>query len=122
MGKGNIQDSIKVINNLLDHGKDLVFIITMLTRYFSVISQSIELRQRRLSDDDASKAIGISKYYYQNCKNALYFNSSEKLKKSSKALYNTDLALKTSSLDQKTLSVMMLTEIFTEKGNNYRII
>ncbi|MDX1699453.1 MAG: DNA polymerase III subunit delta [Melioribacteraceae bacterium] len=122
MGKGNISDSIKVIFNLLSHGKDLVFIVNMLTKYISVISQSIELRQRKLSDFDASKAIGVSKYYYQNCKNAQYFGTESRLHRASKALYNTDLALKTTSIDQKTLSVMMLTEIFTENGNIYRII
>ena len=122
MGKGNISDSIKVMFNLLSHGKDLVFIINMLTKYISVISQSIELRGRKLSDFDASKAIGVSKYYYQNCKNAQYFASEDTLHRASKALYNTDLALKTTSIDQKTLSVMMLTEIFTENGNIYRKI
>ena len=101
LGKGNLSDSIKVIFNLLSHGKDLVFIINMLTKYISVISQSIELRGRKLSDLDAAKAIGVSKYYYQNCKNAQYFAAINRLQRASKALYHTDLALKTTSVDQK---------------------
>jgi DNA polymerase III subunit delta len=121
IGKGKIADSLKVINNLLAHGKDLVFIVNMLTKYFSVISQSIELQQRKFSDIDASNAIGVSKYYYINCKNASYFRNETKLIQASKALYNTDLALKTTGVDQKTLSAIMLTEIFSDNGNNYRI-
>ncbi len=121
IGKGNIANSIKVINNLLDHGKDLVFIVNMLTKYFSVISQSVELQQRKFSDIDASNAIGVSKYYYINCKNASYFKNETKIMQASKALYNTDLALKSTGIDQKTLSQMMLTEIFSDNGNNFRI-
>lgn len=114
IGQGNRTNSLKVTNNLLDHGKDLVFIITMLTKYFSTISQSLELQQRRLSDIDASKAIGVSKYYYINCKKASYFNNEQRLLRATKALYSTDLRLKTSAIDQKTLSTMMLTEIFLD--------
>ncbi|MCB0729425.1 MAG: DNA polymerase III subunit delta [Ignavibacteriae bacterium] len=112
LGKGNSSNSFKVMNNLLDNGKDMVFIINMLTKYFSVISQSIEMRQRNLNDNDASKAIGVSKYYYINCKNASYFMNESRLFKASKALYKTDLTLKTTNIDSKTLSTMLLTEIF----------
>jgi DNA polymerase-3 subunit delta len=74
IGQGNLKDSLKVINNLLNQNKDLVFIITMLTKYFTVIAQSLELQSRNLSDFDAAKTLGISKYYYINCKKARYFN------------------------------------------------
>jgi len=121
IGKGKTTDSLKVINNLIDHGKDLIFIVNMLTKYFSVIAQSLELQKRKLSDIDASKAIGVSKYYYINCKNASYFRDESKILRASKALYNTDLALKTTNIDQKTLSTMLLSEIFTNNGNNFRI-
>lgn len=112
MGKGKIADTHKVMMNLLDNGKDLIFIINMLTKYISVIAQSIELQQRNLSDLDASKAIGVSKYYYINCKNASYLKNMKKLSNASKSLYKTDLAIKTTAIDQKTLAAMMITEIF----------
>lgn len=112
MGKGKIADTHKVMMNLLDNGKDLIFITNMLTKYISVIAQSIELQQRNLSDLDASKAIGVSKYYYINCKNASYLKNMKKLSNASKSLYKTDLALKTTAIDQKTLAAMMITEIF----------
>lgn len=111
IGKGNKSNSMKVLNNLIDNGKDLIFIISMLTKYFSVISQSFELRQRKFSDEDASKAIGVSKYYYINSKNSPYFSNEKKIINALKVLYETDLTLKTSSIDQKSLSVIMLTNL-----------
>ncbi len=119
IGKGNAASSIKIINNLLDCGKDMVFILSMLTKFFSVIAQSIELDQRRLSDNDASKAIGVSKYYYINCKNAKYFKDENRLLRAANALYKTDLTLKTTNVDEKTLATIMITHFFSEKSNNY---
>lgn len=121
IGKGKSSDSLKVINNLIDNGKDLVFITSMLTKYFSTIAHSIEMQQKKMSDMDASRAIGVSKYYYINCKNAPFFRNETKLLQASRALYSTDLALKTTAVDQKTLATMLLTELFSENGNNYRI-
>jgi DNA polymerase III subunit delta len=114
LGKGQKKNSLKVIYNLLDTGKDLIFIISMLTKYFSVISQSLEMKQRRLNDFDAAQEIGVSKYYYINCKNALFFNDERKLSKAFAALFKTDLALKTTGIDQMTLATILLTEIFVE--------
>lgn len=112
LGKGNSSDSFKVLNNLLDTGKDLLFVTNMLTKYFTVISQSLELQQRKFSDADASKAIGVSKYYYYNCKNAIFFKDQKKLKNACKAIYNADLGMKTSGTDQKILASLLITEIF----------
>ncbi len=114
IGKGNKSNSLKVMFNLLDTGKDLIFIISMLTKYFTVISQSFELKQRGLNDAEASQAIGISKYYYINCKNAAYFNNEQKIYKAFKALFNADFALKTSGIEEKTLATILLSEIFVE--------
>ena len=119
IGKGNAGNSIKIINNLLDCGKDMVFILSMLTKFFTVIAQSIELEQRKLSDNDASKAIGVSRYYYINCKNAKYFKNENRLLRAANALYKTDLTLKTTNVDEKTLATIMITDFFSEKINNY---
>ncbi|MCB9248978.1 MAG: DNA polymerase III subunit delta [Ignavibacteriales bacterium] len=116
LGKGEKKNSLKVIYNLLDTGKDMVYIVVMLTKYFTVISQSMELAARNLNDFDAAKAIGggLSPYFYKNCKNAKYFRSEKKLAKAFQSLYNVDLALKTTSVDGKTLATVLLTNIFVD--------
>ncbi len=114
LGKGQKKNSLKVMYNLLDTGKDLIFIVSMLTKYFTVISQSLEMKQRRLNDNDAAQEIGVSRYYYINCKNASYFNNEQKLSNALSALFKTDLAIKTTGIDQMTLATILLTEIFME--------
>lgn len=119
IGKGNLKDSLKVINNLLNQNKDLVFIVTMLTKYFTIIAQSTELQNRNFSDADASKTLGISKYYYINCKKANYFKDSTKLFRAFKALYNADVAIKTTNIDEHTLAIILLSELFADNDNKF---
>jgi len=114
LGKGQKKNSLKVMYNLLDTGKDLIFVISMLTKYFTVISQSLEIKRRRLKDNDAAQEIGVSRYYYINCKNATYFNDERKLSNAFSALFKADLTLKTTGIDQMTLATILLTEIFVE--------
>jgi len=110
IGKGKKPEAFKIITNLLDNGSSLVAIIAMLTKYFTVIAQSFELR--KMNDWDASKEINVSKYYYTNCKNAYYFNTHKKLLNAIRVLYQTDLTLKTTAINEKTLSTLMLSQIF----------
>ncbi|PID60421.1 MAG: DNA polymerase III subunit delta [Ignavibacteriae bacterium] len=114
LGQADIKKAIKVIENLLDYGKDLIFIIGMLTKYFTVIAQSLELSRK--SDIEAAKEIGTSRYFYINCKKANYFKNKQNLHRAIKALYQTDLALKTTSINQRTLSIMLMTEIFNKNS------
>ncbi len=114
IGKGNEKESLKVMTNLIEHGSSLVSIIAMLTKYLIVIARSFEIRKKIPNDWDAAKEIGISKYFYTNCKNAVFFNNHAKLINAVRILYKTDIALKTSGIDEKTLSTVMLAEIFAK--------
>jgi DNA polymerase-3 subunit delta len=114
LGKGNEKESLKIMNNLLEHGSSLVSIIAMLTKFLIVIARSFEIRTKIQNDWDAAREINISKYFYTNCKNATYFNNHYRLIKTVRVLYKTDIALKSSGIDEKTLSTLMLTEIFAE--------
>ncbi len=114
LGKGNQKESLKILNNLLEHGSSLVSIIATLTNYFIVIARSFEIRTKFQNDWDAAREINISKYFYTNCKNATYFNNNKRIINAIKVLYKTDIALKSSGTDEKTLSTLMLSELFTE--------
>ena len=114
IGKGREKESLKIITNLLEHGNSLVPIIAMLTKFLIVIARSFELRSKNLNDWDAAKEINISKYFYTSCKNANYFNNHTRVIRAIRVLYKTDVALKSTGIDEKTLSTLMLTELFAE--------
>ncbi len=114
IGKGNRNEALKVINNLLEHGSSLVAIIAMVTNFLIVIARSFELRKKNINDWDAAKEINISKYFYTNCKSAVYFNNHAKLINAIRVLFETDLTLKTTNINEKTLAAIMLAKIFSE--------
>ncbi len=111
LSSGDKSSAIKIGYNLLDNGKEMGFIIPMLSKYISTISQSAELKKMNLSDAEAAKKTGSSYYYYINCKNAKYFQSDVRLFKAAKALLNADLTMKTSAADPKTIFSILISEM-----------
>ncbi len=114
----NLQDAIKIGDkakaldisyNLLKHNYEPLQIMGMITKLISIIAQSRELRA--LNSFEASKKIGISKYYYESCNRGNFFKSDEKLLNASRALLKADLKIKTTTIDNKTLMTTLITEI-----------
>jgi len=111
LGEGNKAKSLEVGYNLLENGNDMVFIISMLTRYVTTLAQIIELRHKKIADNSAATEAGVSFYYYRKCKNARYLLNEDLLLNAGKALLNADIAIKTSSADKKTVLTILLSEI-----------
>lgn len=103
--------SLEIAYNLIDAGTEIVNIISMLTKYFSTIAQSIELIKSNINDNEAAGMLKVSWYYYINCIKAKFFMNDERLLKASNALFNADLAVKTTGMDSKTILSILITEI-----------
>jgi DNA polymerase-3 subunit delta len=113
LGLGDKSKSIEIAYNMIDNGKELVFITTMLTKYISTIARSIEFTKKRIPDNEAAKEIGVSNYYYSKCKRAKVFLSDEKLLTAARALYKADSMLKTSQIEGKTLLSILISDMFS---------
>lgn len=110
----NKAKAVEVAYNLLDCGTEIVFIIVMLTKFIKTIAQSIELIKDRTNDFQASKMLKISYQYYMNCKKARYFMNYDVLARSAEALLHADTAVKTTSMDPKTVLLILISEMFDE--------
>jgi len=64
-----------------------------------------------VNDNEAARNMGVSWYYYINCKKAGFFMKDERLLNSSRALLQADLAVKTSSSEPKTILLMLISEM-----------
>lgn len=111
IGKSDKGKSLEIGYNLLDGAYDLVFLISMLTKFVSTLMQIIELNTKRISDQEAAKEANTSFYYYINCKKARSLLSEKKLLKAAEALLNADIALKTTSTDEKIIFTILISEI-----------
>lgn len=100
--------------NLLEQGKDILFIISMLTRFFSLVSQIPELEKLYQNNDrEVSQKLGIYYRYYESYKTASRYYRDKRLFKAARALFEADLAVKTSAGSSESLAVIMLTEIMS---------
>ncbi len=111
LGKGDKGRSIEIGYNLLDGSYDLVFLISMLTKYITTVTQILEIKSKKMSDQEGAKETGTSFYYYINCKKASFLLNEKRLMKASKALLNADINLKTTSADKKDIFTILISEI-----------
>ena len=111
LGKGEKGISIKIAYNLLSSRTDMVFIISMLTKFITTLAQTLEINNKKMSDFDAGKEIGVSPYYYRNTKQAAFLLNESKLENAARSLLEADIRLKSTSIDDKTNLSILITEI-----------
>lgn len=109
----NRKKAFEMAYNLLDQGKEPLFITAMLTRYFTGLAQVPELEKSGLTDQEAAKIVGTHPYYYKDYRRASIFFQGKRMHKVARALFNADLALKSTQTDPKTIISILLTEILT---------
>jgi DNA polymerase III subunit delta len=110
LGKKDKAKSVKILYNLMEKGTEPVFIIAMLTKYFTGLSRVQEMKEK-ISDDIAARIVGTHPFYYKNYKLARTNFSDKDLYLSLNALLNADILLKTTSSDPKSLFTVLITDI-----------
>lgn len=111
LGIGNKSKAIEISFNLIDGGLELVLIINMLSKFITTVAQITEMIRSKIIDNEAYQMIGVSRYYYLNCKKARFLMSDERLLKAANALLNADLAVKTTNTDPKTVLLVLISEM-----------
>jgi DNA polymerase-3 subunit delta len=115
IGSRNKSKAVEILLNLLSQGdenKQALFILVMLNKYFMGIAQITELEKGNLPEQSKAKIIGTHPYYYKDYVRAGRFFKEEKMLNISRALLKTDVMLKTTSANARTLMLMLLAEIF----------
>ncbi|HEX2963278.1 MAG TPA: DNA polymerase III subunit delta [Ignavibacteriales bacterium] len=112
LGAGNKTKALETAYNLLDKGKEVLFIISMLNRYFTAVAQVPELTRSNVPDNEAARIIGTHPFYYKDYKKAAMYYRDQRLLRIARALFKADLTVKTSSADPKTVITILLAEIF----------
>lgn len=116
IGAGHKGRALEIGYNLLDCGKEIIFIMAMLTKYIKTISQATELIKDQTNDFQAAKMLKISYPYYLGCKKARIFMNFESLRRAADALLNADISIKTSAADPRTILMVLITEMIGERN------
>ena len=111
IGRGDKVKAIEVAYNLLDSGQEIIVIINMLAKFVLTVSQILEMIKTNVNDNEAARKLQLSWYYYVNCKKANYLFSDSRLLNASRALFEADLAVKTTAVDPKTVLITLISKM-----------
>ncbi|MHB1686490.1 MAG: DNA polymerase III subunit delta [Ignavibacteriaceae bacterium] len=111
LGKKNKKDSLKIAFNLLENGSEPTQIVGMINRYFTQLTRVGELAEKQVTSDIGARIIGTHRFYYPEYIKARNLYKDEGLFRAAAALLKADLAIKTTSLDEKSLISLLIAEI-----------
>jgi DNA polymerase-3 subunit delta len=111
IGEKDKKKSLEIAYNMLDTGKEFLYILTMLTKYFAGLAQINELEKDKIPPDAAARAVGTHRFYYPNYVKARKLYTDAQLANAVKALFNADLSVKTGSVDPKTLITVLIADL-----------
>ncbi len=114
IGKKNKKVALKVGFNLLDKATEpnkIISIIAMLTKYFTQLMRVKELTESNTTAEVGARIIGTHFFYYPDYIKARDLYGEKGLYRAAQALLKADLAVKTSTADDKTILTTLLAEI-----------
>ena len=111
IGKKEGDKALKIAFNLLDNGAEPVFIIAMLTRYFTGVTRVGELTQMKTAPQQAARIVGTHPYFYKDYQQARMNYTDENLTNVFRSLLNADLSVKTTSANDKNIITVLISEI-----------
>ena len=113
IGKKQKDKSLEVAFNLLNNGKEPVFIIAMLTRYFTGLSRINELKKDNIPVQQAARIVGTHHFYYKDYLQASAIYSDNDIRNAFRALLKADLTVKTTSINSKDIITVLISEILS---------
>jgi DNA polymerase III delta subunit len=96
---------------MLRAGEPEQLILTMLTRYFTILWRLSELRTTTNNQQEMARAVGISHFFLNEYLAALARYSLANLRNAFEALLNADLVMKSSNTDSSIVLQLMLISI-----------
>ncbi len=107
--------SLEIAYNLLDKSDlGLIGIVAMLNKHFTALLRIEELEKSQLSEFEKAKITGTGSFYYKDYLYAARSFSYKGIAKALDAIYNADVQIKSTSLDEKTILTMLIAEILSE--------
>ncbi len=111
IGNRDLHNSLLILNNMLTFDRQEILILTMLSRYFSILWQLKEYNHLELNKTSISTKLGINVYFLDEYLNASKKFEEDKLIDIFNHLYITDRLLKTSSTNSSILMQQLIIKI-----------
>jgi DNA polymerase-3 subunit delta len=113
VGKKDKDSAMNIAFNLLDNSTEPVFIVAMLTRYFTGVSRVGELTKEKIPSQQAARIVGTHPYYYKDYQKARSLFSDTDLANVFRSLLQADLSIKTTAAEGKNIITILISEILS---------
>ena len=97
----------------MENSAEPVFIVAMLTRYFTGVARVSELTKMNMPAEQAARIVGTHPFYYKDYQQARRLYSDSDLANVFRALLQADLSIKTTSADGKNIVTILISEILS---------
>ncbi|HVZ40705.1 MAG TPA: DNA polymerase III subunit delta [Candidatus Kapabacteria bacterium] len=111
VGAKNLELTIEITDRMLGAGESEQLILTMLSRYFSILWRLVELRTRTKDTNELARGLSISSFFINEYQAALSRYPMAHLRNAFESLLQADIVLKTSRVDPGLVLQLMLTAI-----------
>ncbi len=111
VGTKNLELAVEISERMIRVGEPPGLILTMLTRYFTILWRLIELRTRAKDQNELARSIGISTFFLNEYLAALSRYPMSHLRNAFEALLHADLALKSTRIEPALVLQIMLIAI-----------
>lgn len=115
LGEGHRAEALRLLNRLLNDGQAPLMVLAMLTRHFRQLWKTRELVAQGTSHKDLPRIIGISPYFLKGLVRQSGFYGAGEYRSVFQRFLATDLALKSSAGDSRTLLEGLIINICAER-------
>lgn len=119
IGERKLEQASSIMENMLRLGESEQLIISMLSRYFSILWRLAELRQKTRDTAELGRALGISNFFMSEYIAAGNRFSYSEIKNAFTVLLKADVKLKSTSMDSNAIMQMMILSLL--QGENYLV-
>ncbi|MDB5033400.1 MAG: polymerase subunit delta [Chlorobi bacterium] len=111
VGMKNLELAAEIAERMLRAGEPAQLILTMLTRYFTILWRLIELRSRAKDQNEMARSLGISPFFLNEYIAALSRYPMAHLRNAFEALLHADIVMKTTNMEIPLVMQTMLIAI-----------
>lgn len=114
IGRKNKSAALKVIFNLLKNGMEPIQIIAMVNKYFTSLARLNELTATNTNEFQVARIMGTHPFYLKDFHHARRNYSDKNLVSAFSALLKADISVKSTSIDDRTLLAILISEIIPD--------
>lgn len=119
LGKKDLKRVVEIAERMLDAGASTVWMIVMLTRFYTTLWKLADLRAQKASSQEQASATGVHPYFLKEYVQAAESYTPAELERSFEILALADERLKSTGMDEKTVMQMMVTQLVRQEELAY---